>query len=253
MEDKSMKGLLFAIAAFCIISLSCSFFSQKCKEQNISNDTVVCSELLFDTPFEEKEYFVVTGKDTSAYSCTISSRNGKCGTITLYFFVNDKYYMHTKNRDKNDTTAVGEKINLQKRRFRVPCYKEMLHEIDLCIEAASKNNDVTTLNCFSSFLSDLGDIAILTTNNLNSNFIKRKNGLYDYSDMEKALNMTSFVKDLNKVLNKYGIEADELSCGEMRNILKKDIFLKQNNISKDLKIPDRIMDVQVYVKIKNID
>lgn len=246
-----MKGLLFAIAAFCIISLSCSFSSQKCKEQNISNDTVVCSELLFDTPFEEKEYFVVTGKDTSAYSYAISSSNGKCGTITLYFFVNDKYYMHTKNRDKNDTTAVGGIMNIPKRMFRIPCYKEMLHEIDLCLESASKKIDLSTLRSFNAFLSDLGDIAVLTTNNLNSHFTE-KNGEYLCSDITKALKMTSFIDDLNKVLNKYGFEIEDVICDGMKERFEKGMYLKSQKISKDINVPDYIMNVEVHVNMKKL-
>ena len=253
MEDKSMKGLLFAIAAFCIISLSCSFSSQNRVALKNNNDTVVCSELLFDIPFEEREYFVVIGTDTSAYSCAINSEKGKCGTMKLYFTVNDKYYTCNEYSDEKDTT-IGSKIRIEsEREFYIPCYEKMLREIDLCIEAASKDKDVTTLTSFSSSLSYLGDIAVLTTNNLLSHFSVRRDGLYYLSDIGKALNMTSFAKDMSKILNKYGIEVEQVSCEERRDNFGKDEFLRHRSISKGINVPDTIINAEVYVSIKKLE
>lgn len=65
--------------------------------------------------------------------------------------------------------------------------------------------------------------------------------------------MTSFLEDFNRILNKYGLEVEEITCEEMRNILKKDNYLKYANISKGINIPDSIMDVEVFVSIKKLE
>lgn len=250
-----MKELLFATMAFCIMLLSCSFSSQRERKQGDFKDTVVCSEQIPRTyKYNDCEYFVVIGKDTSAYSCLITSNLGKCITFDLKFSSIKKYFSRFGLVDENDTTAVTIRKGIEpQRKFRTPCYKDLLHEIELCFEVASKNLDLSTLHGFHSFLSDLGDIAVLTTNNLNLHFTKRKYGLYDHSDIRKALMMTSFFEDFNRILNKSGLEVEEITCEEMRNILKKDNYLNYANISKGINIPDSIMDVEVFVSIKKLE
>lgn len=249
-----MKGLLLAIVAFCLMFLGCSFSSHKGKAQNDYNDTVICSKLINDeVPYEDWEYFVKYGKDTSAYSCIITSREGKWSSIELWRNIKGKYYFFLGDCNENDTTAIGERIVIPERVLRIPCYKEMLREIDLCIEAASKNKDVTTLTYFSSSLSYLSDIAVLTTNNLLSHFSVRWDGQYNLSDIGKALNMTPFAKDISTILNKYGIEVDRVSCEERRDNFGKDEFLRYKKISKDISVPDTIMNAEVYVSIKNLE
>lgn len=88
-----MKGLLFAITACSLMFLSCSFSSRNDKKQNGDNDTVVHSKLIYNAaPLQEWEYFVESGKDTSAYSCIITSREGKWGSINMWRNINGKYY-----------------------------------------------------------------------------------------------------------------------------------------------------------------
>lgn len=60
--------------------------------QNGSCDTIVCSKKILNDsnfPFDETEYFVVIGQDTSAYSCIIISENNKWGRADLEFALNE--------------------------------------------------------------------------------------------------------------------------------------------------------------------
>ena len=64
-----MKILLFITASFCLMLGCCSFFSRNEVVQNGSCDTIVCSKKILNDsnfPFDETEYFVVIGQDTSA-------------------------------------------------------------------------------------------------------------------------------------------------------------------------------------------
>lgn len=60
------------LACICLFLLCCSVVAQRTQHNNVlRNDATVCSEYLpsIDTVYEEKEFFVVTKQDTSAYSC----------------------------------------------------------------------------------------------------------------------------------------------------------------------------------------
>ena len=252
MGDKFMKGLLFTIAVFCIMFLSCSFSSQSSKAQDYYNDTMVCvKRISHDDVWQEKEYFVVINRDTSSYSCILM--NSKYGIRISWesMLTHKRFFDYTCN-EEIDTTAFDDKWKESEKEFKVPTYKDMLREIDLCMEAASKDYDLRALRSFNCFLCQLRDIAVLTTNNLEANFNLEENGIYSHSDITKALKMTTFEEDLNRIFKKYGKKVDFIGCHEMRLFIPKENF-STSNISKDLKIPDRIMDVQVYVKIKNID
>ena len=248
-----MRVLLFVVSFLCVAFLSCSFSSQSSAAQKSSCDTVVCSERIrYDPPSERREFFVVINQDTSAYSCIINSYGNECVSVELICDSKGKYFMNVCG-DDNDTTAVGEDIWIDpEREFRIPCYKDMLHEIDLCLAAVSKDKDVTSLRSFRAFLSDLGDIAVLTTNNLNSHFVE-KNGEYRHSDIVKALEMTFFAEDLNGMLNKYGVEVGHIFCEGIRYRVERERYLKIQNISKDIKVPDYVMDVEVIVRLKKLE
>ena len=248
-----MRVLLFVMSFLCVAFLGCSFSSQGGAAQNGVGDTVVCSErIYYDPPLESMEYFVAVRQDTSAYSCIINSYGNAFVYVELYFGLKIKHCL-LMGGDDNDSTTVGEDIWIDpEREFRVPCYKDMLREIDLCLAAVSKDKDVTSLRSFRAFLSDLGDIAVLTTNNLNSHFVE-KNGEYTHSDIAKALKMTSFAEDLNGILNKYGMEVDDIFFDGIKERFERDLYLKTHNISKDIKVPDYVMDVEVIVRLKKLE
>lgn len=99
----------------------------------------------------------------------------------------------------NDTTAfrISDSRN---HKYHIPNYKELIHEMDLCLGAASKVYDLTTMDAMLGLLSAFGDIAVMTTNQLNANCKLNKYGYYWYSDIEKELAKTPLAEDLSIML-----------------------------------------------------
>lgn len=255
MKNGKKEILLFVIASFCLLFWECSFPSRNDVGQNDNRDTLVCSKRILndlELPYDELEYFVTIGRDTSAYSCVITSEKGKCVTADLEFSLKEKYYFNRSYCNENDTTVCGGVRRISERNFRIPCYKDMLNEIDLCLDSASKKHDLRTLRSFKTILSHLGDMAVMTTNNLKAHFSVVDGETYGHTDIAKALEMTTFRDDLNSFFRKYGLEVDDIVCQEEKYLVLKENFLKSQNISKELKVPDHIMDVEVYIGLRDI-
>lgn len=249
-----MRVLLFVMSFLCVAFLSCSFSSQSGVAQNGVGDTVVCSERIekdYLFLLEEREYFVAVNQDTSSYSCLLSISDIGIN-ISWHSDICDKFFFNNVYGETDDTAAVDSNWKEPERKFRMPDYRGMLRELDLCLAAASSDYDLRALHVFGTFLSFLGDIAVLTTNNLNSHFVE-KNGEYTHSDIAKALKMTSFAEDLNGILNKYGVEIDDISCQELRHRCEIENYLEPYKISKDIKVPDYVMDVEVIVRLKKLE
>lgn len=174
--------LLAASASFTLTGQSCSM-----PKGNTQPDTIVCSEIVGPKNEERKEteFFVVTKNDTSAFSLIVATRENKVGWIEFRMFPTQKYFQYI-NGSSNDTTAfrISDSRNHE---YHIPEYKELIHEMDLCLGAASKVYDLTTMDAMSGFLSTFGDIAVMTTNLLNANCKLNEHGYYWHSDIEKNL------------------------------------------------------------------
>lgn len=246
-----LTKLLYCASVFTIMH-GCSSFSGKAKQNGMSeNDTVVCCKHIApEYSWKETEFFVVTNQDTSAYSCLLSNKKGVGTNIELLFSKNEKlYFLNTPFNEIADITAIGDIKSTPKRNFYIPTYKALLNEIDLCLGKAHKEYDLDTLRYFSTRLSYLSDIAVLTKNILDSTFIM-ENDTYSHIDITRALKMTTFENDLNSILKKHNAQVARISCQEMRINIPKDSFLKIQNISNGINIPDSIVDVEVSVKLK---
>ena len=249
-----MRVLLFVVSFLCVAFLSCSFSLQSGVAQKNSCDTVVYSELIennYSFPLEEREYFVAVNQDTSSYSCVLAKSDIGI-RASWHSDIYNKFFFNNVYGETDDTAAVDSNWQEPERKFRVPGYRGMLRELDLCLAAASSDYDLRTLRSFGIILSCLGDVAVLTTNNLNSHFVE-KDGEYTHSDIAKALKMTSFAEDLNGILNKYGVEIDDVSCQELRYRFEIENYIESHNISKDIKVPDYVMDVEVIVRLKKLE
>lgn len=253
-----MKTIFLLLISLAVI-LGCSFSSQRSMSQKENtSDTVVCSEPLYQEFRENmKEFFVIANNDTSAYSCIIYNYRPRGTKIELNLNLYDKEYSFRKKIDDasnvDDTSAVGGSVQMPTRWLRIPSYKELLHEIALCLRAASKEYDLSKLYSLHSYLSDLGDIAVMTTNNLNARYKPKENGCYWGSDIEKALKETSLKNDLNGIFKNYGVEIYDISCYEIVGMLNKDVFLKSEKISEGIEVPDEIADCEVLLKIRPIE
>lgn len=236
--------LLAASASFILAGQSCSM-----PKGNTQPDTIVCSEIVGPKNEEWKrtEFFVVTKNDTSAFSFIIETRENKVGWIEFGQFPAKKDFQSISG-SSNDTTAfrISDSRN---HKYHIPNYKELIHEMDLCLGAASKVYDLTTMDAMSGFLSTFGDIAVMTTNLLNANCKLNEYGYYWHSDIEKELAKTPLAEDLNIMLKKYNRRVKRISCQEEILTIPKEAML-DNNISKDLSIPDKVWEVSLYIKLE---
>lgn len=235
---------LAASASFTLTGQSCSM-----PKGNTQPDTIVCSEIVGPKNEEWKrtEFFVVTKNDTSAFSFIIETRENKVGWIEFRMFPTQKYFQYI-NGSSNDTTAfrISDSKNHE---YHIPNYKELIHEMDLCLGAASKVYDLTTMDAMLGLLSAFGDIAVMTTNQLNANCKLNKYGYYWHSDMTKELAKTPLAEDLNIMLKKYNRRVKRISCQEGILTIPKEAML-DSNISKDLSIPDTVWEVSLYIKLE---
>ena len=235
---------LAASASFILAGQSCSM-----PKGNIQPDTIVCSEIVGPKNEEWKrtEFFVVTKNDTSAFSFIIETRENKVGWIEFDMFPAKKYFQSISG-SSNDTTAfrISDSRNHE---YHIPEYKELIHEMELCLDAASKVYDLTTMDAMSGFLSTFGDIAVMTTNLLNANCKLNEYGYYWHSDIEKELAKTPLAEDLSIMLKKYNRRVKRISCQEEILTIPKEAML-DNNISKDLSIPDKVWEVSLYIDLE---
>ncbi len=248
-----MNKILFVLALFAIVP-SCSFTScnNSCTKSN--NDTVVCCEKILSEfpPYEKHEFFVEIKKDTSVYSFIFfKSATGKT-RMSINFMVRWKMFnfLSAITNNANDTTAGGGILEEPKREFHTPSYKGMLKEMELCMNEASKIYDLGRFKSINCQLLHLGDIAVLSNYEAaprpHTDFYK------DYENVKKALNNTSFKKDLNHILNQYGVEVKELSLQESMGYIDKKAFLSSQNITKGLKVPDYFFDAEVVIELGKI-
>ena len=127
----------------------------------------------------------------------------------------------------------------------------MLREMELCMNEASKIYDLGRFESIICRLTYLSDIAVLT------NYEAEPRPYTDfYKDYEKvgrkALYNTPFKKDLNHILNQYGVEVKKLSLQESMGYIDKKAFLSSSNITKELKVPDYFFDTEVSIKLSKI-
>ena len=169
------------------------------------------------------------------------------GWIEFRMFPTQKYFQYI-NGSSNDTTAfrISDSRNHE---YHIPEYKELIHEMDLCLGAVSKVYDLTTMDAMLGLLSAFGDIAVMTTNQLNANCKLNEHGYYWHSDIEKELAKTPLAEDLSIMLKKYNRRVKRISCQEEILTIPKEAML-DNNISKDLSIPDKVWEVSLYIKLE---
>ena len=254
-----MKTFLFALFVALMLGISCSSFSGKVSENEPEQDTVVRS--VRNRSGEYCEFFVVTKQDTSAYSCIFSVIEGSiiseingCLSMSINLDRRKKFCLYINAiTAKNDTTAVAAGVFDETDKYYIPTYKQWLREMELCLKSASKVYDLSKLFDIDTFLPYLSDAAVLASNNLVANFKPKRDGLYSYSDIAKSIEMTPLIGDLNKILDEYGVEVDEVYCEGGWFPIDSDEFIKKYNISKTLKASYDIIGIPVKFHLKKQD
>lgn len=251
-EKRGIKSNLLLLLLFCAFA-SFTLAGQSCiTEHNKAGiDTVVCSGVTWASrPWEETEFFVTAKEDTSAISCTVSAKDGKAKSINVSLMRNTKICLDTGELEL-DTSAIGTE-RLYPHNFYVPTYKGIIHEIDLCLGAASKTYDLRTTSALRCFLSVFGDIAVMTTNQLKSNYAPNSRGVYPFSEITNELAKTPLVNDMNKVLKKYNLIIQSICCenGLIETYPKE--VMTSRNISKKLDVPDNVVEAVIIFDITQL-
>ena len=248
-----MKTLLLTLFVALMLGISCSSSSGKVSLNAPEQDTVVRSVRVKSG--EYCEFFVVTKKDTSAYSCIFNFNDMYDRlSMSIYFARTSKFCLDISAiTADNDTTAFAVGVVDETDKNYIPTYTQWLREMELCLKSASKVYDLSKLCVIRAFSSDLSDATVLATNNLVDNFKPWQDGYYSYFDIAKSIEMTPLIGDLNKILDEYGLEVEDVSCEGVFVYIDPDEFIKKNNISKTLKTAYDIIDIPVKFHLKKQD
>ena len=175
-------------------------------------------------------------------------------SMSIYFARTSKFCLDISAiTADNDTTAFAVGVVDETDKNYIPTYTQWLREMELCLKSASKVYDLSKLCVIRAFSSDLSDATVLATNNLVDNFKPWQDGYYSYFDIAKSIEMTPLIGDLNKILDEYGLEVEDVSCEGVFVYIDPDEFIKKNNISKTLKTAYDIIDIPVKFHLKKQD
>lgn len=245
-----MKKILIIFTLLTVFT-NCSVTTRNKISNKNKQDTIVCSEnILYDYSLhEEKEFFIVAQQDTSAYSFIFSqSTNGNI-RMEVSFMKDCKMFFFNSDTNKKDTTAVGGFIK-KHNSFHIPGYKNMLREMELCLNTASKDYDMQKLESVKCNINNLSDIAVLVNNELHD---RQEPIKQHHKVIENALNKTTFKSDLNRIFNKYGICVNKIISQEFMGFIPKKDFLASQNIKEGLDVPDHFYDVEIYIELKRTE
>jgi hypothetical protein len=119
-----------------------------------------------------------------------------------------------------------------------------LSELGLCLKKAPKHFDIHQLHYISLQLSDFPEIAISVSKLIRDDNISHKS-------IDNALEKTSLISDINKVLKKYDVEVKNISSCE--EILKMEMvpYCKRYGIIMD-DLPSSIWDTTIEVIVDTL-
>ncbi len=248
-----MKTFLLSLSVALMFGISCSSSSGKVSLNAPEQDTVVRSVRVKSG--EYCEFFVVTKKDTSAYSCIFNFNDMYDRlSMSIYFARTSKFCLDISAiTADNDTTAFAVGVVDETDKNYIPTYTQWLREMELCLKSASKVYDLSKLCVIRAFSSDLSDATVLATNNLVDNFKPWQDGYYSYFDIAKSIEMTPLIGDLNKILDEYGLEVEDVSCEGVFVYIDPDKFIKKFNMSITLKTSYDIIVIPVKFHLKKQD
>ncbi len=132
-------------------------------------------------------------------------------------------------------------------------YYQRLSELELILPVAASEYNIDSLkSIFFGRLVLSGDLAILVTQEYKRKFGDRKYiATKDYHQIsEFILKESTFVKDLNRILEPYSKQVSGIDI-EKVFFTSKDVLLKYSKVSKDTTlIPEKVIDFMLWVNIK---
>jgi len=174
-------------------------------------------------------------------SCSFSfNENEYNGFLTVHIYTVDmerKYTQHPTGRLKG-RKKIKKTLPLRK-------YDDIIEEFGLCMQKASMDFQIGSLDEIIIEISDLGDCSVDINNYYQS--IRPPivpNDYYlgpFYHDVAKAISMSGLKKDLNNVLKSYNVKIETIEFSDEYHIfMDKDLFLYYNVVNRH-QVPDKII------------
>ena len=230
------KYILSCLSAFVLAICTCA---SAC----LHSDGFICSKRLkAESCKTGMEFFYSNGKDTSAISFIYDSVRGKGITIDVLCSVSEKEF---EWKEESDTNALANNSCISHRsdRFKIPSYKQLMFELGLSLGEAAKYYSIENVETIYARLADFDDVAIKVSSELSG-----KRGCYTHSDIDRCIQKSSLVKDLNVIFNRYGLATVRVRSGEEIYIIPAETY-KANKKTKENSIPDSIIDVSFVVRL----
>lgn len=229
---KSMKW----IPIFVLVLMNCS-------SGILSNDNFVIYEydIIGADNIKRCDYFVSDETDTMATSFIFYTNSFGKVNISVLCVEESKRYMYDLCPD---TMTIVEKNCFPKHKFRLSSYKELLSEFGLCLKKASKKFDVHQLHYISLQLADLPEIAISLSKLIRDDDISHKS-------IDNALETTSLISDINKVLKQYGVEVNSISSCEEIIKMESIPYCKRYGITMS-DMPSFIWDTTIEIIVDTL-
>jgi hypothetical protein len=253
-----MKKEPFIILFFTVIALGCPHSSNG--NNSLANidrgkDTIVESKTvpheISTSEFKEKEYFLVTGKDTSSLSC-IFSENKNNGNISVTLDCNDfSKYSLTPISFLSDTSAIGEKHIEHKTPYYKMTYQQQMEALHLILKESSKEFDLSKTRSISLMLLCSGDLAIEVTDQYTKRF-GTKVSTSKYRELENILAGSQLKPDLDELFIPYSVFTDRIAIEKVYFTNKKD-FLAKSKANSTVKIPNAILSCFIYITLKKTE
>lgn len=232
-----MKKLMYLFFIFCLTA----FVSCENKHNNI---------IVKEIDKEKKRYeFYCNYSDTiSAYSYVFYCSNKQLA-ITINCDRHAKEYLREEElTNDNDTNAASPYKYYGD--YKLCSYKSILTEFSECLKESTKYYKIKSLTQINVFLPFLQEIAVEATQNLLRMKIPQNMMFYTPSMMEKSIWETSIVKDLNAILQSYGLKVVGIKCDGYAIMLNETAYIQ--SYLKSPKGVKSLLGINVYFIISEL-
>lgn len=196
--------------------LSCNNTSVTYLDNN--NDTIVG---VFDIPEEfsgigytEKRYFIIIKNDTSNYTSTFISNNAS-GTVSMNYRL-DPFISLPDSEALKDSSILADKIRTPRSPSRRITYQAQLREIQIILNEAAKQFDLSKLFNIKFKLSTIENL-----NNLIQEDYEKSTKTITYEALSEKIFKSNIINDLNRLLAIYDLK--------IQNVVIDGIFYTKDN------------------------
>ncbi len=235
-----MSRLYFLSCLLLAMGIIFNGCSKQTGKNELTGDTIVQIKDL-SREWLEKEFFVTTGKDTSAYSFIFSSIDKKHVCLEIKSSIYDKMF-YDYITESTDTSAFI-KESCRKPRYTLRNYHQMLDELSLCLFTASKIYNMDSLSTIMLLSPCLQEISV----EISEQLLGKER--YSGDMITSLLKGTSFPKDLDTILKHYNLYVKDARCYN-KVLVISDKSIMREILYKDL-APSIIADFPIRISLKN--